>query len=295
MTAAMHSIATDLGLPASDAVLLQMTNNAVFALPEAGVVIRIARTARLSHRTTKTVELARWFAEMDAPTVRLASSAPHVVEAGDLLASIWCYVPPTSPKPTAADLGRVLREFHNLGAPGFPLPSWDPIGDARLRLADSEGLRDEDRNFLIGWCDRLEPEVVKLRDDAGRQLVHGDAHASNLLRESTDRIVLCDFDATCIGPWQVDLAANAVGEAHFGRTASHAALAEVYGHDVTKDSRWPVLRDARELKMIAAGAPLVGHSAVAAAEFANRLLSVMAGSHQAPWTPFASLTPRTSS
>ncbi|MFD6756153.1 hypothetical protein [Micromonospora gifhornensis] len=51
----------------SDARLLNLTNNAVFALPEAGLVIQITRSHRLQERAAKVARLARWFERLDAP------------------------------------------------------------------------------------------------------------------------------------------------------------------------------------------------------------------------------------
>ncbi|MGC4749020.1 phosphotransferase [Micromonospora sp. DT201] len=289
MTAAMHDIAVALDVPADDAQLLRLTNNAVFALPTAGIVIRIARTHQLRDRATKVVQLARWFAAIDAPTIRLAREVKQPIEAGELVASVWQYVPPQSTALTVQDLGTVLRKFHALGVPPFPLPAWDPVGDARRRLADADGLSKPDRDFLADWCDRLEPEVAALNDPGTPTLIHGDAYAGNLLRESSGRTIMCDFDATCIGPWQVDLAAVAVSEARFGATGGHRSLATAYGFDVTSDPSWAVLREARELKMIAAAVPLLATSPGVAAEFANRLESVRHGDPAARWSPFADL------
>ncbi|MFC4105004.1 hypothetical protein ACFOX0_03490 [Micromonospora zhanjiangensis] len=50
-----------------------------------------------------------------------------------------------------------------------------------------------------------------------------------------------------------------------------------------------MLRDVRELKMIAAGAPLAAHSEAVRAEFTTRVRSAMAEDHQARWTPFATI------
>ncbi|MFI1192354.1 aminoglycoside phosphotransferase family protein [Micromonospora sp. NPDC020750] len=289
MTAAMHQVAANLGVPTRDAQLLRLTNNAVFALPSAAIVIRIARTHQLYDRVGKVVRLAQWFAYVDAPAIRLAVDVEQPVQVGRLLASVWEYVPPTSPAPTAEDLGRALREFHTSGVPPFPLPAWDPVGDARRRLDDAEGLSDRDRDFLVDWCNRLEPRLDALRRDTEGQLIHGDAHVGNLLREPSGRAVLCDFDATCVGPWQVDLVAVAVGEARFGGIDSYRSLADTYGCDVTTDPNWPLLREARELKMIAAAVPLLASSANIVREFTTRLQSVVEGDHQARWTPFADL------
>jgi hypothetical protein len=61
-----------------------------------------------------------------------------------------------------ADLGAVLHQFHQLGRPPLPLPQWDPVGDARARLTDAEALSGDDREFLLGWCDRLQPRLAEL-------------------------------------------------------------------------------------------------------------------------------------
>lgn len=292
MTAAMRQIATVLGVPSTDAELLRLTNNAVFALPRSGIVIRIARTHRLRDRVTKVVQLAQWFAEIDAPTIRLLPGVKQPIQVGDLVASIWRYVPPLSPAPVVEDLGLVLREFHALGVPSLPLPLWDPIQDARQRLADAEGLDGHDRDFLVEWCDRLDPQISALNKRAARKLIHGDAHVGNLLRDPSGLTVMCDFDATCVGPWQVDLAAVAVGEARFGGSGAHRTLAAAYGFDVTSDPSWPLLREARELKMIVAAVPLLATSTSVAAEFATRLQSVQKNDHGCRWTPFGKLTTR---
>ncbi|MGV9978514.1 aminoglycoside phosphotransferase family protein [Micromonospora wenchangensis] len=290
MMEAMREVAASLGVSSEDAQLLRLTNNAVFALPRSGLVIRIARTHRLRDRVTKVVRLAHWFADIDAPTIRLAPGVEQPVEVGTLAASVWEYLPPGSPTPTLEDLGHVLREFHSLGLPPFPLPTWDPVADARKRLADADGLNRTDRDFLVRWCERLEPQLTALNQRAEQGLIHGDAHLSNLLKEPSGRTVMCDFDATCVGPWRVDLAAVAVGAHRFGRTGAHEALAAAYGHDVTSDPGWPLLREARELKMIVAAVPLLAASEQVAAEFDRRLRSVREDNHRPRWTPFAGLT-----
>ncbi|MGW0433733.1 aminoglycoside phosphotransferase family protein [Micromonospora sp. NPDC003197] len=290
MTYAMHQVARQLGLPAHDARLLRLTNNAIFALPSAGLVIRITRSHQLHDRVHKVVRLAQWFARIDAPTIRLAPGIAQPVQVGNLLASVWRYVPSAPQEATVENLGGVLREFHALGAPPFLLAAWDPVRDARLRIDDAEELGNSHRAFLLNWCDRLPPQVADLNKRSGGQLIHGDAHVGNLLRQSTGHVVLCDFDATCIGPWQADLVAVAVGEARFGRTAAHSVLAATYGYDVTTDPDWPLLREARELKMIAAAVPLLASSAGVAAEFATRLRSIVEDDQHARWTPYAQLS-----
>jgi len=290
MTALMRRVAARIGAVADDARLLRLTNNAVFALPTAGVVVRITRSHGLQDRVHKVVRLARYFESVNAPTIRLAAGVEQPVEADGLLATVWRYVPPTPAQPTVADLGAVLRRFHELDAATAAVPAWDPVADALVRIGDAEGLRDGDRELLLEWCDRLAPRVAELNARAERRLIHGDAHVGNVLREPDGRPVLCDFDATCVGPWQVDLVAVAVGEARFGRAGAHRALAAAYGYDVTQDADWPLLRQARELKMVAAAVPLLASAPGIADEFAVRLGSIVRADPDVRWTPFADVS-----
>lgn len=284
-----EQIASDLGLN-GELTLLQLSNNAIYAVRDAGLVIRITRSRALGHRAAKAAALGRWFAEVDAPTIRLADLAKEQpLHADGLAATVWIYLPPTAPKPKVTDLGRALRTFHQLATPPFDLPAWDPVGDTRTRIADAEALDEDDRQFLLDWCDRLRPQIDELNQGQAPTLVHGDAHVGNLLRASGQRVVLCDFDSTCVGPWQFDLVAVPVGEARFGRPGVHAQLAAAYGYDVTADAAWPVLRRARELKMVAGALPRMATSPAIQREFKIRLESIKHDDPAARWTPFADL------
>lgn len=291
-TAMRHSlerITAQLHVDAAEASLMRLTNNAVFALPSAGLVIRITRTHRLQARVHKVAALGRWFRAVDAPTIRLASNIDQPVVDGDLLATVWQYVPFTYPDPDATDLGLVLRRFQGLALPPIDLPRWDPIGDARARIADAEALGEGDRDDLLAWCDRLQPQLdtfVRMTDVG---LVHGDAHEGNLLRAPDQRVLLCDFDSTCIGPWQVDLVPAPANEARFGHTGGHAKLAAAYGYDITTDPHWPLLRELRELKMVAAGTPLLASAPGVSAEFRLRLNSIRDNDATVQWTAFGDL------
>lgn len=289
MRETLDRIAQRLHVDATDAKLLRLTNNAVFALPSAGLVVRITRTHRLHARVHKVAKLGAWFPTVDAPTIRLAEAVAQPIADGPLLATIWKYVRPNPPPPDATDLGSVLRVFHHLDLPPFELPRWDPIGDARTRISDAEALGDDDRAYLLAWCDRLQPRLDDFAASAKPRLLHGDAHEGNLLRDDDGRILLCDFDATCIGPFQVDLVPPPANEARFGPTGGHGKLAAAYGYDVTIDPAWRLLREARDLKMIAGGVPLLASAPGVADEFRLRLDSVRHGDATVRWTAFGDL------
>jgi Phosphotransferase enzyme family len=289
MRRALTNLCDRLGVDDAGACLLRLTNNAVFALPAAGLVVRITRTFRLHARVHKVAALGAWFQDVDAPTIRLANGVNQPVADGDLLATVWRYVAPHEPPPDAGDLGVALRTFHNLGTPPLNLPAWDPIGDARSRLDDAEGLDDADRDYLLAWCDRLEGRLREFAASVEPGLVHGDAHEGNLLRDASGRVLLCDFDATCLGPWQVDLVPAPANEARFGPTGGHKKLAAAYGYDITQDPSWRLLQEARELKMIAAAVPLLASAPGVADEFQLRLRSVRVGDTKVQWTAFGDL------
>jgi hypothetical protein len=66
-------------------------------------------------------------------------------------------------------------------------------------------------------------------------------------------------------------------------------VATAYGYDITSDPAWPLLQEAKELKMIAAGVPLLNSAPGIADEFALRLDSVRNGDLDARWTAFGDL------
>jgi hypothetical protein len=289
MWESMRRIAVNVGAEATDAILLRLANNAAFALPTSGIVIRISRSFSLRPRAYKNVVLGKWFATVNAPTIRLAPGMHQPVVDGDLAATIWEYVPPHEPEPTIADLGQVLHTFHGLGSPTEPLPAWDPIADVRMRIRDAEGLAESDRQYLIDCCDRLEPDLKDYIAGEPSGLIHGDAIQANLLRGDDGRVLMCDFDATCQGPRLVDLVPTPVNELRFNRPGGHAQLAAGYGYDVTTDPAWPLLREARELTMVVGALPRLASEPHAAAEFHLRLASIRSGDTRVLWTPFAQL------
>jgi hypothetical protein len=148
MTAAMQHVAATLCVPSDDARLLRLTNNAVYALPSAGFVIRITRSHGLHARVHKVTRLGTWFAQVHAPTIRLAPGHDQPIPANAVLATVWTYISLCPPEPTVQDLGPVLRQFHVLGTPPFDLPAWNPVKDARHCLADAEALPARHRRSL---------------------------------------------------------------------------------------------------------------------------------------------------
>lgn len=274
------------GLDPSEARLVRFSANAVFRLPGQGAVVRIAGSLALRHRVGKVVAVADWLAEHGIPAVRLLPGVRQPVRVGEYLATVWQEVPPGGHRPTGRDLARLLRRLHTLPAPAFPLPDWQPLDDVQRRLTDSEGLPDPDREFLERRCAELAERLAGLAFPHGRCVVHGDAHLGNLI-PSPAGPVLCDFDATSLGPPEWDLTPMPVGLRRFGGPrAAYRQFAREYGHDVTGWPGFAVLREVRELKMVTSVLPILRSHPAVVPELRRRLDSVRSGDTAAVWSRY---------
>ncbi|QSB06046.1 aminoglycoside phosphotransferase family protein [Natronoglycomyces albus] len=285
----LTAICSHIDLDISGAALMHCSNNALFYLPAEGVVVRILRSRTMTDRPAKVARLGQWLNHLGetAPAIRLWPEVPQPVVVGDHYATIWFYESPSEPQPTASDLGRTLKRWHSLRPPSGLVPSWDPVTPARQRIADATRLTSSVKRYLIDWCDRLQPHVEEL-NRGHICLIHGDAHVGNLIRTRDGNVVLCDFDSTSMGPFQVDLAAAAAAATWFHDERTHRLLATAYGYEVTADPLWDLFRSTRELAFVVGGAPHLDNPAIAE-EFALRLESVQTGNNHTPWTPYADL------
>ncbi|CUU57715.1 Phosphotransferase enzyme family protein [Parafrankia irregularis] len=300
---ALHRVCASVGIDDRDAEPIKLTVNAVYRLPHAAAIVRIATSSAMHHRVEKVVQVAHWLADHGMPAVRLLPGVPAPVRVDDYVATIWCDVGAGDADPRDAnpvDAGRgdanpgavrsahalatILRRLHALEPPEPPLPSWDPLDDVRRRLDDAEGLAPRDRTFLEGLFSRVEEALGAVRYELPRSVIHGDAHLGNLIRSASGEIVICDFDATCHGPAEWDLVPVALGPLRFGRPpAASAELARAYGFDVTAWDGFPALRAVRELKLVTSVVPMLASRPSAAAQFAVRLDSLRSGADHAVW------------
>lgn len=283
MRAVLAVLCSSAGLDAHDARLIKMTNNAVFHLPREGVVVRVAMTSTLFHRVEKVIVVARWLAATDVPAIELDRRFEQPLRAAGTLATVWRYVRPSEPPPDVRGLAHVIRRWHDLGASPRRLPAWNPIGDARRRLSDADGLDDADRDYLLARYDALEADLTDLDPALPSGAIHGDAHTGNLIRTTTGGVVIGDFDNTCIGPREWDLVPVAYGAIRFGTPDWQRTFAEVYGHDVTRSPSWPVLRTVRELQMVTSVVPILTSNPRVADQFRRRLASIRVGDDHARW------------
>lgn len=285
LAAVLAEVCAKAGLDATDAKLLRFTNNAVYSLVSAPVVVRIVGSETLRHRVAKVVGVAEHFARHDVPAVRLYPGIEQPVSAGEHVATLWWRVRERSARSSPGDLGRLLRQVHALPVPEG-LPGWSPLTDVRARVADAEELDLADRRFLLDRCDETQAKLDALDFPLPPALVHGDAHLGNVL-VGDDGPVLCDFDSSGVGPPEWDLMPVALGVLRFGDSmAVYEELADSYGFDVMAWGGFEVLQAARELKLTTSVLPILRSHPSVRPEFERRLTDLRAGDRTARWTRY---------
>lgn len=286
----LHSLLTAVcacaGLPADGAELVKFTNNAVFLLRRAPVVVRIAGSRAARSRVPTVVRVARWLAEHDFPAVRLLPGYEQPLEVDGHLVTLWRQVPASGARPTGAELAVLLRRLHALPAPSPALPPWRPLEAVRRRLAEPEELTPADHAFLLDECDEVERLLAALDYALPPGVIHGDAFLGNVISGPAGP-VLCDFDGTCVGPREWDLTPVAVGALRMDYPVDdHRPLAEAYGFDVLRWPGFPVLRRLRELKLVTSVLPILRSQPGIRPQWEHRMRTFRARDLTTRWQPY---------
>ncbi|MFC4530539.1 phosphotransferase enzyme family protein [Sphaerisporangium dianthi] len=282
----LGALCAETGLDPTGAELIKFTNNAVFRLRTAPVVVRIAGSTAARDRASLVVRVARWLQGHDFPAVRLLPGFEQPFLLHGQMITLWKEVPCTGRRPDGADLAVLLRRLHRL--PGAPdeLPPWRPMREVRQRLDEPEELGAADHAFLLRECDEVEERLAGLRFALPPGVIHGDAFLGNVIAGPRGP-VLCDFDGTGVGPREWDLAPVAVGRLRLDyATDDHAMLAEHYGVDVTEWEGFPVLRRLRELKLVTSVLPILRSNPSIRAQWEHRMRTFRARDLTTRWQPY---------
>jgi hypothetical protein len=307
LATALTAVCRQIEVDPAGAELIRYTMNAVYRLDEAGVVIRMTTGPGASALVTRVAEVAAAFADLDLPTTRLAPGIRQPVHADGWSATVWTLLPqPPGHRFAPLDLAAPLRAIHAVTDLPVTLPPWNPVAKARRRLKQAESLDAAGQRFLhewadtiVGtaldtifrrlrqWCDKLDTALGEAEWTLPRAVIHGDAHAGNLLLADDGRVVLGDLDSVAIGPPEWDLTPAAHGTTRFGDDpGQYRAFAHAYGLDVTACPAWDLLRRIRELQLVTSViANLPGRPDVAD-ELAHRLRSSLSDGHSVVWNRF---------
>lgn len=273
------------GLDAHDASVLHIRANAVYHLPREGVVARIRFTPAgrdaVRERFTAAVRMTRWLRGQGFPATEPLDIGQPVTVPGHI-ATFWRYVTVTGQtgRDTTA-LGHLVRQLHSLPPSPFPLPAANLLGSLRADLENRSAVPAGERRWLLARADELEQQYQETRSVLGTGLVHGDAHAANLLH-TPNGVVLGDWDSVSHGPRELDLVPTSLWY-RFGRPqAEWRAFCAAYDFDPGELPSLPLLQRLRELHALAAYVRNADDPA-SRAELTKRIISLKTGNQTVAW------------
>lgn len=284
--AALNTACAAIGVDAADARLLRLHSNAVFHLPGPDLVARIS-TGRDTHpRIAASLAVTAWLAKRGFPTI--APAHPHPVQAGPFLASFWRYVDIADTDRTAAQLASILRELHAMTAPPFELPGMDMPGMlkacAATVTAHPDAFNDGDGTFLADRIAELGHQCDDLRFALPSGLIHGDAHPNNLLPTTAERVLIGDWDSTCLGPREWDLVQPHYFHRRFATTKDDLdRAAQVYGWDIRSWAGLDTLIAVREITGLGSYIRTAAVKPGTRDELAHRIATLRARDTLTPW------------
>ncbi|MFC8584403.1 phosphotransferase [Streptomyces sp. NPDC057217] len=272
------------GLPAGEAGLLALGENAVFAVGD--LVVKVGRDAELLGRAERELALAAWLAEAGVPAVRAAEERPRLVAGHPV--TLWHRLPDAVRPPEPRDLAPLLRRVHALPEPeGFALPRRELLGGVErwLRLA-GDAIDPADAAFLRERRDAFAPAAAALTPRLAPGPIHGDALPRNV-HVGPDGPVLVDLETFSSDLREHDLVVLALSRDRYGLDpAAYDAFTGAYGWDVREWEGCAVLRGARETASCAWVAQQAPVNPKALAEFERRVASLRDGDPEVRWYPF---------
>jgi aminoglycoside phosphotransferase (APT) family kinase protein len=206
--AAAVPIASALGLPADDAIVLHDSNKLTVRLLPSDVVARVAPVAHQVARLE--IELARRLAETRSPVAALDPRAePRVHERDGFVVTLWTYYEPVAPGTVSpAGYADALERLHaGMRQLEVRTPHFTDRVESAQRLVESRHLTPDlahaDRELLTTAL-RARRRAIAARGRA-EQLLHGEPHPGNLLSTKSGPLFI-DFETCCRGPVEFDLA-----------------------------------------------------------------------------------------
>lgn len=283
--ATLERTCAELDVATTDAKLIRMGENAMFALPADKLVVRIARTVERRERVERELAVARWLADNEYPAVRVAEQFEQPLAVDGRLVTFWQLID-ESGKATFGDLAGLLRDMHALPAPAFTLPRFDPFTSVPGRLANPGNADKAAVTFLTQLYEDVRVRYANLAFPSPFGVIHGDAHRGNVI-PTADGPVLADFEVVAWGPREWDLTPTAMSVDRFGLPReAYESFADTYGRDVTEWPDFSVLRAVRELTMVTWLMQIIDESPERAREFYHRVASLREGKPHELWHQF---------
>ena len=217
-------VAEDFGLRIDEPVPLRSTNNIVAWLRPAPIVAKVRRRSDAGFRRER--QIASALSARGAPVVPPAHEMPAIVHSHDGFdITFWRYCPqPSDSDIEGARIATALQRLHAAyaeisGELHANLPSYmaelDAVSDLLRDAGRLAELPDADRHVLRDAFDHLRTRMRVLSPGAAHVVIHGSPHPFNILIvDGEPRFI--DFETTCFGPLEWDLAHTAPDtEAHY--------------------------------------------------------------------------------
>ncbi|MFF8192804.1 phosphotransferase enzyme family protein [Streptomyces bobili] len=271
------------GLPAGEARLLALGENAVFAAGD--LVVKVGRDAELLERARRELDVAEWLAGAGVPAVRAAEAKPLLVDGHPV--TVWHRLPEAVRPAEPRDLAELLRLVHALPDPSFPLPPRDLLAGVErwLRLA-GDAIDPADAAYLRERRDGFASAAAALTPRLRPGPIHGDALPRNV-HIGPDGPVLVDLETFSADLREHDLVVLALSRDRYGLPAeAYDSFTDAYGWDVREWEGCAVLRGARETASCAWVAQHAPADPKALAEFGRRVASLRDGDESVRWYPF---------
>lgn len=288
MRAVLAVVGARLAVPVEDAWLLHLHSNALFALPSAGLVVRIATNPDALERVATSIAVTRWLTSRGFPCVVPADLDEQPLVVDGRVVSVWRHVPATpDPKPTGRELGGLLRGLHSQPTPPVRLRQFDdPFYSVAAAISQAiDTVTVSSHGWLSDRIDRLRGQWAELDFARPPGLIHGDAHTGNLMRVTSGQVVLGDWDHVAAGPREWDLVQIHYLSRRFGHAGGEDldAFAAAYGWDVRE---WPGLDTLISIREITGLSPYIRAARdkpFARQELAHRLRTLRDGETGARW------------
>lgn len=290
VTAILAEVSARIHTSVRDARLLRLHSNAIFLLPSAHLVIRIATNPEALHRVAASVAVTRWLAARGFPCVVPADIEGQPLVVRDRAVSVWRYVPTVAePAATGAELGHLLSVLHaQPPPPRLPGRLDDPFASVTSAITNTpDALSESHRSWLHERIAQLREAWRTMAFPHSAGLVHADAHPNNLMRASSGEVVLGDWDHVATGPREWDLMQIHYTRRRFGRPPDEEVegFTAAYGWDVRKWAGLDTLIAVREITGLSSyirTAPTKGSSR---RELAYRVDSLRHGDTTVRWEP----------
>jgi aminoglycoside phosphotransferase len=284
--AALQDVAARSGVNARGASLVRVFSSAVYYLPAADAVARVAQwTSPASvSRLETSISVTRWLTRTGFPTVEPLPVEQPVTSHGCVV-TFWRYLRQDGSKPTVADLGRLLRQLHQLAPPpAMQLPAYRPLISVRRAIEASRAISEDDRAWLKDYSGQLLAAYGQLTFLLPAGMIHGDAWRGNLLRDGHE-VVLADWDNVSTGPREIDLVPTLQAPRFGLPQAERDAFIAAYGRDIRSWDGYRIMRDMRELSTLSAILRDAHADDKARHELGIRLRSIRQGDDR-QWTSF---------